>query len=74
MHLLSQRVSLGKEGQPPYTLSVEGIAFLELLQYPDFNLASVTVLGYGPDDFNSNLVVRPCVDSLHHLAKGALAK
>lgn len=55
-------------------LSVHGISLFELLENPHFDLAGITVFGYGTDDFDSHPLVRLCIYGLDNLAKSSLTQ
>jgi len=55
-------------------LSVRGVPFSELLKYPYFNLAGVSVLWDGSNDLDSHTTIIFGVNGLNDLAKGALAQ
>ena len=57
-----------------HLLSVERVAFLEFLQDPNLDLASVTVLWNSSNDLDCNSLASLRVDSFHNLAESPLSK
>lgn len=55
-------------------LSVGRVPFPELLKYPYFNLAGVSVLWDGSNDLDGHTRIIFGVNGLDHLAKGALTQ
>lgn len=56
-----------------YTLPIERIALFELVEHANLNLACVTILGDGSDNFYSHFGVRLRVDSFDNFAERSLA-
>jgi len=56
------------------TIAVVDVVQFERLQNSQLNLAGLAVLLHGADNLDGHQLVTSFVSSLHHFAKGALAK
>ena len=76
MHLLKHMSAtlVRKRRQAEFSLSIEGVSFLELLQHPNLDFARVAVLGNGPNDLDCNPRVGFSVYGLDHLSEGPLTE